>query len=77
MAIRISTPIVKQLQAVGFLPSECRNVKLIIKPASAMILRFDVFMTDERLKQLGGALLALSEERAKLTDEPSTSDGRE
>jgi len=70
MAIRISTGMVKQLQAVGFLPDECHRVKLIIPPNGAMVLRFDVYMTDERLQQLGGAFLDLAEERAKLTKEP-------
>jgi hypothetical protein len=69
MAIRISTAMVKRLHDEGFLPSECRSVELTIPPAGPMVLRFEVFMTDERLKQLGGAFLELATERAKLTDE--------
>jgi hypothetical protein len=62
MAIRISTPIVERLQADGLLPPDCRLVELVITPGSAMILRFEVLVTDERLRQLGGALLALADE---------------
>jgi len=76
MAIRISTAIVKRLRDVGFLPSECKSVELHIPPAGAMILTFEVYMTDARLQQLGGAFLALADERAKLTDKPATDDAR-
>ena len=72
--IQISTPVVKQLQEAGFLPSECARVKLIMPPHGPMLLRFDVFMTEARLRQLGGAFLALAEERTKLTDEPPADD---
>lgn len=67
MAIRISNSVVKQLQENGFLPKDCANVLLDIPANGAMKIIFEVWVTDEHLKQLGGAFLALAEEREKLT----------
>jgi len=58
MAIRISTQIVKVLTDRGLLPAHCRHVSLSIPPASAMILTFEVLVTDEHLDILADAFKA-------------------
>lgn len=66
MALHISTPIVKMLQDRGLLPKHCAKVELHIPPHGAMVLRFDVFVSDESAEILGEAFTAMAaEDRAK------------
>ena len=62
MALRISTAVVKMLLARGLLPDHCKSVELHIPPASAMVLRFEVFVADEHLEALGEAFTQMAEE---------------
>jgi hypothetical protein len=60
MAIRMSTDVVKLLQARGLLPAHCKQVELIIPPREPMVLRFEVFVADEHLRTLGEAFLQMA-----------------
>lgn len=58
MSIRISTPVVKLLQARGLLPDHCREVTMMIPADGAMILTFEVFVTTEHLDILAEVFAA-------------------
>jgi hypothetical protein len=60
--IRISTPIVEFLEARGMIPPNCHHVELHIPPNGAMTLRYEVFVTSERMKDLGQAFLMMADE---------------
>jgi hypothetical protein len=53
--IRISTPILEILEKRGLLPSHCHRVELHIPPRDAMVLRYEVFLTNEDLRVLAEA----------------------
>ncbi len=62
MSIRISTPVIKLLQARGLLPDHCKSVEMMIPPNGPMVLRYEVFVADEHLRTLAEAFLAMADQ---------------
>lgn len=60
MAIRISTELVKRLTERGLIPPHCGRVELLIPPDGAMVLRYEVFVTDAHLDILGSAFIEMA-----------------
>ena len=49
------------LKAVDYpLPDNCGEVRLVLTPQGAIMIHYDVFVTDELLGKLGRALSALA-----------------
>lgn len=64
MAVKMSTRgLDAALLAEGFaLPPNCREVRLIASPNSALMLQYDTYVTDEDLAKVGRALIRMGEE---------------
>lgn len=62
MAIRIPTSTQKLLLEQGLVPDGCRSVELVLAADSAMILRYEVFVTTEQLEKLAVVFQALASE---------------
>ena len=63
MAIHISTPVVRLLEARGLLPKHCRFVEIHIPPNGAMVIRYDIFLTDESAAILAEAFAQIAAEQ--------------
>lgn len=62
MAIRISRQVVDMLAARGLLPNHCSNVEIHIPPNGPMVVRFDVYITDEHLRAVADAFAMMADE---------------
>ena len=63
MAIRISTSVVGLLEARGLLPKHCRLVEINIPPSGAMVIRYEIFITDESAAILAEAFAQIAAEQ--------------
>jgi hypothetical protein len=61
--------LLEALMAEGFpIPDECREARLVMGVDCALVIQYEVFVTDENLLKLGRALQRL----AQAPDRPST-----
>lgn len=65
MAIRISTELAKRLMAQGLIPPHCAQVELLIPASGAMVLRYEVWVTDAHLEMLGSAFTEMAADTRK------------
>lgn len=66
MSIKISNPVVKLLEARGLLPKHCRLLEIHIPPNEAMVIRYEVFISDDTAAFLAEAFAEVAAgERAK------------
>jgi len=72
--IRDGNPLLVQaLLASGLLPPDTRSVELLIPTSGALVLRYEVFLTEEALLKIGQAFLRAaspSQEEAPSRAEP-------
>ena len=59
--IQISTPVVKFLEAHGMIPPNCFKVELHVPPNGPMVLRYEVFITRDRMRILSQAFALMAD----------------
>ena len=70
MAIHISTPVLNLLQARGLLPKHCKLVEITIPPADGMVIRYEVFVTEDSAAILAEAFAAIAAEQKAINPRP-------
>lgn len=51
MAIRLPMDMQKRLAALGLVPPNCSNVELFIPAVGGMVLKYEVYVTEEHIAQ--------------------------
>ena len=64
--------LVEALRAEGYpLPEHVAEMRLVITPSRAMMLQYDLFISEEDLGRLGRAFVRLAEASPPVPDEPA------
>lgn len=62
MAIKISNKVVNLLEARGLIPKHCRLLEISIAANAAMVIRYEIFITDESASIISEAFALIAAE---------------